>query len=192
MAKGNKDITDNITDIVKTKRKCNNPNAYKNSPVIGNNGFMTDTGDNSNILKHSIEIAYRWPSIDTTDNQEVQERIIKYFEYCFNNDMKPGVEGMALALGIDRRTLWEWECKDKVSMPGRSDVIKKAKQILADYMENLSQNGKINPVTAIFLMKNHFGYADKQEVVLTPNQSLEASQNPDQIAAQIEADIPID
>jgi len=34
------------------------------------------------------------------------------------------------------------------------------------------QNGKINPVAGIFLMKNNMGYADKQEVVLTPNQQL--------------------
>ena len=39
-------------------------------------------------------------------------------------------------------------------------------------MEDYAQNGKINPVAAIFLMKNHFGYQDKQEVVLTPNQQL--------------------
>ena len=35
------------------------------------------------------------------------------------------------------------------------------------------QNGKINPVSAIFLAKNNFGYADKQEYVLTPNQQQE-------------------
>lgn len=34
------------------------------------------------------------------------------------------------------------------------------------------QTGKINPVSGIFLMKNNFGYADKQEVVLTPNNPL--------------------
>lgn len=39
-------------------------------------------------------------------------------------------------------------------------------------MEDYAQNGKINPVAAIFLMKNHFGYQDKQEVVLTPNNQL--------------------
>jgi hypothetical protein len=31
-------------------------------------------------------------------------------------------------------------------------------------------NGKINPVSGIFLGKNNFGYQDKQEYVLTPNQ----------------------
>jgi hypothetical protein len=33
-------------------------------------------------------------------------------------------------------------------------------------------NGKINPVSGIFLGKNNFGYQDKQEYVLTPNQQL--------------------
>lgn len=40
-------------------------------------------------------------------------------------------------------------------------------------MENLwemyMQNGKINPVSGIFLGKNNFGYQDKTEMVLTPN-----------------------
>jgi hypothetical protein len=39
-------------------------------------------------------------------------------------------------------------------------------------MEGYMQNGKINPVSGIFLMKNNFGYTDKQEVVLTPNSPL--------------------
>ena len=39
-------------------------------------------------------------------------------------------------------------------------------------MENYMQNGKINPVAGIFLMKNNMGYQDKQEVVVTPNQQL--------------------
>ena len=34
--------------------------------------------------------------------------------------------------------------------------------------ENYMQNGKINPVSGIFLGKNNFGYVDKQEHVLTP------------------------
>ncbi len=39
------------------------------------------------------------------------------------------------------------------------------------------QNGKINPVSGIFLMKNNFGYADKSEVVLTPNNPLGESRS---------------
>ena len=44
-------------------------------------------------------------------------------------------------------------------------------------------NGKINPVSGIFLSKNLFyGYADKQEFVLTPNSGL-----PEEDAATIAA-----
>ena len=35
--------------------------------------------------------------------------------------------------------------------------------------ENYMQNGKINPVSGIFLGKNNFGYQDKTEYVVTPN-----------------------
>lgn len=147
----------------------------RNSPVIGDNGFLTAPGDNAEILKHAIEIAYRWPPIDINNDEEVEERIIKYFQYCFDNDIKPGVEGMALAVGVNRRTLWDWEVGNSRSGVGsrRSDIIKKSKQILANYMESLSQNGKINPITAIFLLKNHFGYSDKQEIEVKAQQPLE-------------------
>ena len=34
------------------------------------------------------------------------------------------------------------------------------------------QNGKINPVTGIFLLKNNHGFKDQQDVVVTPNNPL--------------------
>ena len=35
------------------------------------------------------------------------------------------------------------------------------------------QNGSINPVSAIFLLKNNYQYVDKSEVMITPNSPLE-------------------
>ena len=43
-------------------------------------------------------------------------------------------------------------------------------------------NGKINPVSGIFLLKNNFGYQDKQEVVLTPNNPLGDYQTQEELA----------
>ena len=51
--------------------------------------------------------------------------------------------------------------------------------------ENYMQNGKINPVSGIFLGKNNFGYQDKQEMVLTPNTNPEADYNVDDIKKAI-------
>jgi transcriptional regulator with XRE-family HTH domain len=186
-ANGSKSVDDAVNEVVKTKNKSNK------AITFGDNGFDLLPGDNSKTLSDMMYI-YNLPKIDINDDQEVEERIQHYFNYCISKDIKPGVEGLAMAIGVSRATLWDWESGRSRMMSGssRSDMIKKAKQFLALYMENLSQNGKINPITAIFLMKNHFGYADKQEVVITPNQNLEAAQTPEQIAEQIACDIPLD
>ena len=47
--------------------------------------------------------------------------------------------------------------------------------------ENYMQNGKINPVSGIFLGKNNFGYQDKTEYVVTPNVNNDSDYNADDI-----------
>ena len=64
------------------------------------------------------------------------------------------------------------------------DLIKKAYQILNMQMENYMQNGKINPVAGIFLMKNNMDYQDKSEVVLTPNNPLGDQRTPEELQQQ--------
>ena len=128
----------------------------------------TEPGDNTKYLLHSLKIA-QLPKIDTKNIEQLEKRIIDYFSVCAEDDMKPSVSGLALALGTDRRRLWEWR---ETETDVRSDTIKKAYQMLNLLMEEYMQNGKINPVSGIFLMKNNFGYSDKQEFVLTPNNPL--------------------
>lgn len=132
----------------------------------------TEPGDNTRILTHAMEIS-NLPQIDTSDPVQVANRLREFFEICARNDMRPNVPSMALSLGIDRRTLWKWangEGKGKNS--DIRDTVKKAYALLNILIEEYMQTGKINPVSGIFLMKNNFGYADKQEVVLTPNNPL--------------------
>ena len=130
-------------------------------------------GDNRKFLEHDLRM-WDWPAVDMTKPEAVTERIGNYFRICAEDDMKPSVAGMALAFGIDRMTLWRWvNGIESAYIPTESrDLLKKAYQFLNAQMEDYAQNGKINPVAAIFLMKNHFGYQDKQEVVLTPNNQL--------------------
>ena len=40
---------------------------------------------------------------------------------------------------------------------------------MEELWEQYMQQGKINPVSGIFLGKNHYGYQDRQDVVVTPN-----------------------
>jgi hypothetical protein len=57
--------------------------------------------------------------------------------------------------------------------------------------EDYMQNGKINPVSGIFLGKNNFGYSDKQEYVLTPNTGEIEQRNVAEIEAKY-AELPED
>lgn len=152
-----KDLNDVAHEVVKQKRP---KKSEQMSP-------QTEPGDNRKFLLHSLGLA-KLPKIDTTDAKQIEKRIEEYFIACANDDMKPSVAGLAVAMGTDRRRLWEWASEKS----DRSDTIKRAYAVLDHLMNDYMQNGKINPVAGIFLMKNNFGYADKQEVVLTPNNPL--------------------
>ena len=128
----------------------------------------TEPGENTKYLNHALKLA-DLPNFDTKDIPLLNQRIIEYFSICAEDDQKPSVAGLALAIGVDRKTVWQWANCEKSD---RSNSIKRAYRILNLMMEDYMQNGKINPVTGIFLMKNNFGYADKQEVVVTPNNPL--------------------
>ena len=56
--------------------------------------------------------------------------------------------------------------------------------------ENYMQNGKINPVSGIFLGKNNFGYQDKTEYVLTPNTQTDADYSAEDIRARYLSNSP--
>lgn len=134
---------------------------------------QAEEGDNRKYLEHNLKM-WKWPSVNMKKPEDVYERVTLYFQTCADDDMKPSVAGLALAFGIDRRTLWKWINgiqSDFVASESR-DALKKAYIILNAQMENYMQNGKINPVAGIFLMKNNMGYQDKQEVVVTPNQQF--------------------
>lgn len=131
----------------------------------------TETGDNRKYILHSLRLA-ELPKVDMAKTEEVAQRCEDYFRICAEDDMKPSVAGLALAMDIDRRYLWEIREGKKGKNPAVADTLKKAMKILDLQMVDYMQNGKINPVSGIFLMKNNFGYADKQEVVVTPNNPL--------------------
>jgi len=137
---------------------------------------------------------YNWPKIDLDSDVEVEERIKMYFDYSMQQDLKPTVEGLALAVGVSRSTLWDWETgrrRDNVGS-SRADMVKKAKDYIAFLMSDGAMNGKINPVTWIFYAKNYFGMADKQEIEIRAKDPLGDALTPEDIAKQIPHDIPID
>lgn len=148
-----------------------------------------EPGDNTRYINHSLELA-KLKKPDMTNPDAVNNRIAEYFEICAKNDMKPNVAGLALAFDVDRKTIWAWangvDCK---FLPSESsNAIKKAYQLLNVQMEDMMQNGRINPVAGIFLMKNNMGYKDEQEVTVKPNPMGDPKQ-PDELKQRYLEDI---
>lgn len=137
-------------------------------------GLMVEKGDNTKYLKLSMELM-NLPDIDLSDVNQVQNRLNQFFLIHAEHDIKPTVSGMGLALnGLDRRRLYEikagLKCHISVDIPPEVRVsIKRAYYLMENLWENYMQNGKINPASGIFLGKNHFGYEDKVEHIITPN-----------------------
>lgn len=131
----------------------------------------TDPGDNTKYISFAL-LLRALPKVDMNSVEDVSERITKYFELCAEYDMKPGMAGLAAAFGYDRKSLWEYTNGRMAKNQEVSDTIKKAAQSLDLIMESYMQNGKINPISGIFLMKNNLNYSDKQEVVVTAQSPL--------------------
>lgn len=92
----------------------------------------------------------------------LQENIEKYYKDCEEKNKPLTIEGLCVFLGITRQTLLNYEKNE--SYFEFFDVIKIAKQhIMACMIENML-SGKYKEATGIFLLKNHSGYTDKQEV----------------------------
>ncbi len=176
MARKKADVIETGQEIVKAEKK--KPRGLSKDMADGK-WLQTEPGDNTRIVQTNMKF-FTMPTIDLHDPEAVQQRLIEYFQIYAEADLKPTVAGMGMALGLDRRRLWEIKSgamvggTTKQSLPPETLVlIKKAYEILETSMEAYANAGKINPVMAIFMMKNHFGYQDKTEYVLTPNQRNE-------------------
>ena len=149
-----------------------------------NTSDLTEPGDNTNFLTHALAVR-NMPAIDTSDPVQVQQRIDDYFELCVSHDIKPSVKGFLNALRVAKSTLWEWK-QGNYRAGTHQQIICEAYDVLEALWEDYMMNGKINPVSGIFLGKNNFGYADKQEYILTPNQQQVSPEDIRAIASKYE------
>ena len=155
----------------------------RNRPDLANFGQEhVQPGDNSKYIRHALA-TLNLPPIDIANPKQVEERIEWYFGHCIDQDMKPTVMGMCNALGISRNTLRTWYNED-FRATTHAPIVKRAYALLEELWEDYMLNGKINPVSGIFLGKNAWNYADKQEVVLTPNTGLPSDADIATIAAK--------
>ena len=96
------------------------------------------------------------------DLEELDQRFKEYLEYCAENNFRVGIESMCLAFGVSRQTFWNW-CNGINCDSEWQNACGYYRQYVIAFIEQAETQGKLNPVSAIFLKKNLAGYKDQQE-----------------------------
>ena len=162
----------------------------RNRPDLANFGEeFVAPGDNARYLRYAM-VSLDLPPIDISDPAQVKQRINDYLKYCVDNDRKPNIKGLGNWLGVDATTVNSWK-RGEYRASTHTPLIKKAVDIMEELWIDYMMNGKVNPSSGIFIGKNMFGYKDVQDVVVTPNNPLQADSNPQDIAAKY-AELPED
>lgn len=162
---------DVITQVVKKKHPRPGTRPDKTEMLTPH----CEPGEISKMLSQAVTIM-NWPKIDTNDAEQVNARIEQYFRFCIDNDIKPDMSGLALSLGTSRMTLWRWENGVESNKPQEVRyAIKKGREINELLLVQMMNNGKINPIPALFLLKNNHQYKDQTDVVVTPNNPLDSA-----------------
>ncbi len=130
-------------------------------------------------LTHSTWLLTR-EKIDIENEQQVKNRLVEYYNYCFEKGFELTVTGLALAFGITRKDLLEYANGVKGSKECVR-VMSLALTSLEEYNESALVDNRGNPISRMFLMKNNFGYADKTDInigvkPLTGNKSVDELQ----------------
>ena len=92
--------------------------------------------------------------------KELEDKIEAYFKDCEVNEKPYTISGLALSLGVDRRTIVNYSHNEEFF-----PTIKKARAKCENYAEEQLFIGK-NTAGVIFNLKNNYSWKDQQEVNL--------------------------
>ena len=164
---------------------------HRNRPDLANYGAEKALpGDNTRFLRNAM-VSLSLPPIDISDPEQVKQRIIEYFNWCAENDVKPKVMGVANWLGVSRDTLNTWK-NGEYRSDTHSDTIRKTYGLLEELWEGYMQENKINTVSGIFLGKVFFGYKEPTEVIVTPGTPLGSEGSAEEVQKRIDSGVIID
>lgn len=182
-----------LNDIARTKAKINSTTSPINQNETrggerSNTPSLSSISDpiNAKLLEHAFKY---WNVPMAKNDEEIAQRIEFYFNDCYKNQLKPTLEGCALAIGTTTQTLYNWSEKDSKSEFDRFDLAKRIRQLLSDFDANLLINGKMNPVAYIFRAKNYYGMKDQTESIVKHENNLGETKTADELLEIIEADV---
>lgn len=129
--------------------------------------------------------------------QRFSEKAMSYFEYInrINVDAEstkkllPDVEGLAVWLGISRKTLLMYERERGGKW---SEYIGLLKTLITSVKKQRTYNFQVPPVFMMFDLKNNSNYVDKYEVEASTDGAPKAEMTPEEVQRKMLEDMPID
>lgn len=131
---------------------------------------------------HDIKQLYDLGRPET--DEELEQRIDMFFQFCENSSIRPAVSALCTALHISRTTLFRWSRGEDCSKK-RQEIIEMAKSFIDAFLEQATMSGQVQCAVGIFLMKNWLGYKDTisiEEAMGTTVKTAPA-RTPEEIAA---------
>lgn len=94
--------------------------------------------------------------------EEFERQVGEFFMYCHEHKIVPTRPALANWLGVNSGTLLRWSNDETNPF---SFSIKKADEVMHQFMLQKTMEGSINTILYFFIAKNWFGMSDKTEIV---------------------------
>lgn len=120
-------------------------------------------------------------------DESFEERTTLFIELCKKKGMRPGIESLCAALGITRQELHNWQNGAGNVTERRQEGVKRIKQLIYAFLEQVGMNGRLNPASYIWLCKNWMGYSDSIVIENKVNENAIAQLSREEIAARYRA-----
>lgn len=120
--------------------------------------------------------------------EQFEKDVSDYFEVCNNTQTVPTITSLALWLRVDKTTIYEHANNSNSPF---SPILKNVITYCHSIIQNGTVEGKINPVTYIFISKNDYSMRDDKNITVTPNSDKDPINSSETMAAiqkQIQAE----
>ena len=117
---------------------------------------------NERHINHTESLAMM-PRLEVWDVESIGRRTMEYLNKCKEDGVRVNLSAYALSLGTTPDGLNELVSDKRLTDETRAALLKGISMVEAIMIEMMMEQ-RINPVTGIFLLKNHFGYKDQSEI----------------------------
>lgn len=93
--------------------------------------------------------------------KDLNKRIDEYFNFCDENSVQPGIEGLAQCIGVSTKTIVRWS-NGLYCSPEWASAVGAARQTINAYLEMSLTSGSMPTIAAIFALKATAGWSDQE------------------------------